>query len=314
LTPPARSAVALALVAGYVAACAERVPPPAGPPPLDVERPGAAIPGDLDVAVRFDLANARRLFGPDVASAIALDITDPDDHGTADLVHGALVRADTAWIAFRPGLAPSSTDNVLLLRGDFGDLDPHGEGEGWEAPSDLGGAMRVYRRPAPKRRSSPARIYARADDWLVFVSTAEVDAAERSIERRAADEHVDPPDHGLVSLAARTEPLVPLLAKSYPAFAEALEGASLLDGSATADDRGLGAELAARFTTGTDAERARDRMKLLQSVLSHAKGPFALLAQGATVSAVGTNLVVRIRLDPAGLSSILGCVKGQGAC
>jgi hypothetical protein len=289
-------------------------PPPAGPPPLDVDRPGAAIPGDLDVAVRLDLANARRLFGPDVASAVALDITDPEDHGTAELVHGALVRADTAWIAFRPGLAPAATDNVLLLRGDFGDLDPHAEGEGWEPASDLGAAMRVYRRHAPKRRSSPARIYARADDWLVFVSTAEIDAAERSIERRSADDHVDPPDHGLVSLAARTRPLVPLLAKSYPAVAEALEGASLLDGSAAADDRGLGAELAARFTTQADAERARDRMKLLQSVLSHAKGPFALLAQGATVSAVGTSLLVRIRVDPAGLSTILGCVKGQGGC
>jgi hypothetical protein len=312
LTSPARSSVAVALFAGYLgAACAGRLPPPP-PPLLDVDRPGAAIPGDLDVAMRFDLTSARRLFGPDVVSAVALDITDPSDRGTAELVHGALIRADTAWIAFRPGLSPASTDNVLLLRGDFGDLDPHAEGEGWEPPSDLGGAMRVYRRRAPKRRSSPARIYARADDWFVFVSTAEIDAAERTMERRAVDEHVDPPDHGLVSLAARPRPLVPLLAKSYPAFAEALEGANLLDGSATADERGLAAELAARFTTEADAEHARDRMKLLQSVLSHAKGPFALLALGTTVSAVGTSLLVRIRVDPGGLATILGCVKGQG--
>ncbi len=299
--------------AGYASAgCGGNLPPPPAPP-LSMDRPGAAIPGDLDVAIRLDLAAARRLFGPEVASAIALDVTEPDDHGTAELVHGALVRADTAWLAFRPGLAPASTDNVLLLRGDFGDLDPHAEGEGWEPASDIGGAMRVYRRHAPKRRSSPARIYARADDWLVFVSTAEVDAAERSIERHAGDEHVDPPDQGLVSLAARTPPLVPLLAKGYPAVAEALDGASLLDGSATADERGLAVNLATRFSSESDAGRARDRMKLLKSVLSHAKGPFGLLAQGATVSAVGTSVTVRIRLDASGLSSIMGCVRG-GSC
>jgi len=148
----------------------------------------------------------------------------------------------------------------------------------------------------------------------VFVSTAEIDATERSIERHAGDEHVDPPDRGLVSVAARARPLVPLLSRSFPAFAEALEGASLLDGSATADERGLSADVATRFTTEADADRARDRMKLLQSVLSHAKGPFALLAQGATVSAVGASMIVRIRVDAAGLASILGCVKGQGAC
>ena len=312
---PGQGFVVCACVAvGFVgAACATRVPPPP-PPPLDGDRPGAAIPGDLDVAIRFDLTSARRLFGPDVTSALALDITDPDDRGTGELVHGALVRADTAWIAFRPGLAPASTDNVLLLRGDFGDLDPRAEGAGFDPPSDLGGAMRVYRRHAPKRRSAPARIYARADDWLVFVSTAEIDAAERSIERRAGDEHVDPPDHGLVSIAARTPPLVPLLSKSYPAVAEALEGASVLDGSATADERGLAAELSARFETDPDATRARDRMKLLQSVLSHARGPFALLAQGAAVAAVGTSMVVRIHVDPTGLASIFDCVRGTGGC
>src|SRR5262249_33277061 len=162
----------------------------------------------------------------------------------------------------------------------FGDLEPYGPASDWGAPTDLGAAMRLYARREPERRSAPARIYARADDWLVFVSTAEIDAAERAIERRAGDEHVDPPERGLVSVAARVHPLVPPLQTDYPAFAEALEDAESLEGSATADDRGLDVELAARFRTEAAAGRARERVQLLVSVLAHATGPFAALAKG----------------------------------
>jgi hypothetical protein len=300
-----------ALLALAPGGCAERtLPPPA--PVLSVDRPGAAIPGDLDVAIRLDLAVARRLFGPEFGRAIALDITDrATDAATGDLIAAALARADAAWIAFRPGLSAHSTDNVLLFRGEFSGLEPRAPGTDWRPAVDLGGAMRVYERHAPQRRSAPARIYARADDWLVFVSTAEIDATERSIERHAGDEHVDPPDHGLISIAARVRPLVQLLAKNYPAVAEALVDASTLEGNATADDRGLAVDLSARFSNDADATRARDRARLFLSVLGHAKGPFAALARGAACNVVGTNLVVRIGLDARGLAEVMGMMGGN---
>jgi hypothetical protein len=203
---------------------------------------------------------------------------------------------------------------VLILRGEFGDLEPYGPGSDWGPPTDLGGAMRVYRRRVPKRRSAPARIYARSDDWLLFVSNAEVDAAERSIERSSGDEHVDPPDRGVVSLSARARPLVRLLAPSYPAVAEALEGAKTIEGSAAADDRGLLVDLSARFATPQDAVRAGDRARLFLSVLAHAQGPFALLAQGATATPVATSLVVRVHLDAKGLATIIGCFGASAGC
>lgn len=315
---PARRRAALAVFALCIAdtSCASHVvsaPPPA--PAFAVDRPGAAIPGDLDVALRLDLAGARRLFGTAFGHALAFDITDrAADPKTAELIASGIARADAAWVAFRPGLSPATTDNVLLLRGEFADLEPYGAGSDWGPPVDLGGAMRLYRRRPPKRRSAPARIYARSDDWLVFVSTAEVDAAERSIERHSNDEHVDPPDHGIVSLSARARPLVRLFATDYPAVAEALEDANTVDGSATADDRGLAVELSARFKTAADAVRAGDRARLLLSVLAHAKGPFALLAQGATATAVGTSLVVRVHLDAKGLATVIGCLSGGMTC
>jgi hypothetical protein len=292
--------------------CASAVLPPPRPA-FVADRPGAVIPGDLDVALRLDLSVARRLFGPGFLGALEIDLVDREkDAQTARLLEQALGHADAAWIAFRPGLAPRATDNVLVLRGDFGDLEPHAAGSDWAAPEDLGAAMRLYARHAPERRSAPARIYARGDDWLVFVSTAEIDAAERSIERHAADEHVDPPDQGVLSVAARVHALIPLLRPNYPVVAEALEEAQSLEGSANADDRGLEAELSARFTSEADAGRARDRIKLLFSVLSHAEGPIAALAKGAETSAVGASLVVRVRLDPKALASLLG-TEGKGA-
>jgi hypothetical protein len=301
-------------VAGTSSGCAPTaVAAPPAAPTFAVDRPGAAIPGDLDVALRLDLAGARRLFGTAFGHALAFDITDPAaDPKTAELIASGIARAEAAWVAFRPGLAPHATDNVLLLRGEFADLEPHGPGSDWGPPVDLGGTMRLYQRRAPKRRSAPARIYARSDDWLIFVSNAEVDAAERSIERQSNDEHVDPPDHGIVSLSARARPLVRLLKPNYPAVAEALEDANTLEGNATADDRGLALELSARFKTAEDAVRAGDRSRLFLSVLAHAKGPFALLAQGATATAVGTSLVVRVHLDAKGLATVIGCLGGQG--
>jgi hypothetical protein len=302
-------------VAGTLGCTSHAVQAPPAPPAFSVDRPGAAIPGDLDVALRLDLAGARRLFGVAFGHALAFDITDrAADPKTAELIASGISRADAAWVAFRPGLSPQTTDNVLLLRGEFADLEPYGPGSDWGPPLDLGGAMRLYKRRPPKRRSAPARIYARSDDWLVFVSNAEVDAVERSIERHSNDEHVDPPDHGIVSLSARARPLVRLLAADYPAVAEALEDAKTVEGSATADDRGLSLDISARFQTAADAVRAGDRARLLFSVLAHAKGPFALLAQGAVPTAVGTSLVVRVHLDAKALATIIGCLGGSGDC
>ena len=291
-------------------ACAPAVPPPR--PAFNLDRPGAVIPGDLDVAIRLDLVACRRLFGANFFEALQIQLVDREkDAATAKLVDLAFGHADAAWIAFRPGLAARATDSVLVLRGDFGDLEPYRPGSDWGAPADLGAAMRVYARREPDRRSAPARIYARGDDWLVFVSTAEIDAAERAIERRAGDDHVDPPDRGLLSLAARVRPLVSLLRPDYPAFAEALEEAESVEGSATADDRGLDVELAARFRTEADAGRARERVQLLVSVLAHATGPFATLAKGAATSAVGASAVVRVHLDAKAFAELVGAdVKG----
>jgi hypothetical protein len=307
--------LALALSGSLPVACARHIPPPSAPTPV-MDRPAASIPADLDIAIRLDLAQARGLFGPTIGQALQVDIVDSaDDPKTASLVSDALGHADVVWVAFRPGLATKLTDNVLVLRGTFDSIDPPRDGKGaWGAPTDLGAAFRVYARPAPKRRSAPSRLYARADDWLVFVSEAEVDAAERAIELRAGDDHLDPSEHGILSIAARVPPLLPLVAPKYPLVAEALSSAVRLEAVADADDRGLRAELEVHYDNDADAKEGRERLLPLLSALQRAEGPLGRLARGAEASALGPVLLVRIRLDAPSLAAMIGCFDKAGGC
>lgn len=306
----------LFLGAACLGACARRVPaPPPSPVATVMDRPGSAIPADLDVALRLDLDAARRLFGAGIGQALKFDIADPaEDPGVASLLETAFSHADAVWIGFRPGLAAKLTDNVLAMRGNFVGVDPPFEGKGAFHPStDLGAGFRLYTRAAPARRSAPSRLYARADDWLVFVSEAEIDGAERAIELRAGDEQVEPPEHGIVSLAARVPPLVPLLAPNYPSVAEALRAAVRLEGAADADDRGLRASFEIRYQEDKNAAEGRDRLIPLLGALSHAKGPLGRLARGADVTVTGAVLVVRIAVDGPGLAALIGSFGGGAA-
>jgi hypothetical protein len=306
-----------ALLGGaYLGACAQRVPaPPPSPVAAVMDRPASAIPADLDVAIRLDLDAARRLFGAGIGQALKFDVADEaEDPGAAALLATAFSHADVIWIGFRPGLAAKLTDNVLVMRGNFAGVDPPFEGKGAFRPStDLGAGFRLYTRAAPGRRSAPSRLYARADDWLVFVSEAEVDGAERAIELRAGDEQVEPPEHGIVSLAARVPPLVPLLAPKYPSVSEALGAAVRLEGAADADDRGLRASFEIRYQEEKDATEGRDHLVPLLGALSRAKGPLGRLARGADATVTGPVLVVKITLDGPGLAALIGCLGGGAA-
>lgn len=295
-------------------ACAPPLPPPPPAPPID--RMASAIPGDLDVAFRVDLAAARRLFGPDVTRGIRIQVADAsEDPATADLLTSALEHADALWAAFRPGLPARLTDNVIALRGDFRSIDPRQDARGGFAhPIDLGGGWRSYERPRPRRRSAPARIYARADDRLLFVSEAELDSSERVIELGKADDHVEPPDRGVLSLAARPGPLAALLSDRFPAVAAALDGATRLEASADADERGLRATLDVRFSNDDEAVLSTDRMKKLLEAMRRADGLVARIGGATEATTVGPDLVVRVALDARGLAAALGCLDGGPGC
>lgn len=308
-------ALTIVVAAAAGLGCTQRLPPPAEPGPVG-DRTGDFIPGDLDAAVRVDLDAGKRLFGPTVVRALMLDVVDPaEDPATANLLSKALDHASTVVVAFRPGLSARTADHVIVFRGEFKDVDPRSEPKGdWRPPLDLGGGFQLYDRPQPRRRSAPARIYSRANDWLVFVSAAEIDSAERVIERRAADEHVEPPDRGILSYALRAEPIVLLLGPKFPAVSETLNGATNISGSVAADDRGLRATLEVVFTNETDALEAGKRAEAVVAALRTSGHLLGLLASGAHVSPVGSTMVVRIELDARGLAKVIECATREARC
>jgi len=308
-------AFAIAVTAAAALGCTKRLPPPADPGPVG-DRAGDFVPGDLDAVVRVDLDAGRRLFGATAVRGLMLDVVDSEqDPATANLLSKALDHASTVVVAFRPGLSARTTDHVIVFHGNFKEVDPRREPKGdFRPPIDLGGGFQLYDRPQPRRRSAPARIYARASDWLVFVSAAEIDSAERVIERRADDEHVEPPDRGVLSYAFRPEPIMPLLGPKFPAVAKALDGATNVSGSVAADERGLRATLEIVFTNEADATEAGKRLEAVLSVLRTSGRLLGLLASGAHVSPVGSTMVVRIDLDARGLATVIECATREARC
>lgn len=308
-------AFAVVASAAIVLACTERLPPPADPGPVG-SRAGDFIPGDLDVVVRVDLDAARRFFGASAVQAIVIDVVDPsEDPATAALLSAALEHANSVVVAFRPGLSARSTDHVVVFHGQFQGIDPRSQPKSdWRPPLDLGGGFQLYDRTTPRRRSAPARIYTRANDWFVFLSTAEIDSAERVIERRASDEHVEAPDRGILSYALRPEPILPLLRSKFPSVAETLQGATNVSGSVAADDRGMKATLDVVFTNDADAAEAGSRAASVVSALRGSGRLLGLLAKGATVNPIGSTMVVRVELDARGLATVVDCATSEKGC
>jgi hypothetical protein len=298
-----------------MAGCAARTPPPAEPGPTG-DRASDFVPADLDAVVRVDLDAARRFFGSGAVQALMFDVVDErEDAATSKLLSKGLDHASAVVVAFRPGLSSRATDHVIVFRGRFEDVDPRREpGSEWSPPRDLGAGFQVYERPQPRRRSAPARIYVRSNDWLVFVSSAEVDSAERVIERRADDPHVDPPDRGIVSYAFRAEQVGPLLAARFPAVAELLRGATMVSGGVSADDRGLRATLETVFTNDTDAAEAASRTTTVVAALRGSGRLLGVIASGTHVSAVGSTVVLRVELDARATTAVVECATSGKGC
>jgi hypothetical protein len=297
------------LLLGLVLCCScgpKPIPPPDTPAPA-LARPVDAIPADLDVVVRVDLARMRRALGPGAVAALR-DRAAGAEGADRRLLEQALAAADTVWIAFRPGLAPDKTDQVVVLRGNFEKLDPrsHDAEPAWQLPIDLGGGWRLYRRPKPSTRAAPARIYLRVDDLLVFVSSAEIDSAERSIEARVRDDDLEPPEKGAVSVAARLKPLSRTLLERSPAAARLLARGQRLTASADLDADGLRAEIELSFDTEEDARDVADAAGLLVAALAENGDLPKSLAESLRIEAVGTSMVVRLSL---GAEELVGLIR-----
>ncbi len=304
-----RCSSAIALLCAALAACsAPRIPPPAAPAPT-ITNPQDALPGDLDVVVRVDLARMRDALGKSALDALAKRAPGAGGGG-GRLFNAALAHADTIWIAFRPAKSVAAMDNVIVLSGHFASIDPRALGP-WGPPADLGAGYRVYDRPPPATpsRSAPLRVYARGDELIVLASTAELDAVERSVEQGAGDAHPDPPAKGAISVAARLPPLAALVSRSSVKAARLLRQGRTLTASADIAATGLTAEIDLAFDDADTAKRTADAAGLIAHALSDQGGVAGGVAARLHIEAVGESVVVRLALDPQQLEALQ---RGQG--
>lgn len=294
-----------------------RIPAPATPAPAFRE-PSDAIPADLDFAVRIDLARIRSVLGESALellrerSAVGGASGDPD---TERLIADALARADTVWIALRPGEASRHSDSVTILKGRFEKLDPRAEKGAaiWGPPADLGAGWRRFDRGKVPSRAAPARIYARADDVLVFVSTAPLDSVERRLEQGAADSHLEPVERGVLSLDARPRLLGRQLLGRAPTVGRLLVQAERLRLVADLDAQGLQAELELELAGESAAREVAESLGSLAGAVKAGEGLGAKLVEGLVVEGVGARVVLRLRVPPETLARLLRCAGG-GSC
>jgi len=294
-----------------------RIPPPSTPAPT-LRGPEDAIPGDLDIAIRIDLGRIRAVLGSSTFERLrdsALGEGESGDAATNRLMTDALARSNAVWIAFRPGSRPELTDSVTVLRGDFKGLDPHAVGgePAWQLPLDLGADWRRWDRTKPKLRSAPARVYARGDEILVFVSEAALDSVERRLEDGVDDPHVAPAQQGLLSLDARARSLRELVLDRSPTLGRLLAHADRVRLSADLESLGLKAELSVRMETETAARETAEALGELAAAVQSGEGLAARVVAGLHIEAVGNEVVARLSLQPEVLAGLIGCVGG-GSC
>lgn len=301
-----RSLVAWVALGGLACDPPEVEAPPSGP---RFDRPIDIIPPDLQLTVRIAAKRVREALGNAVIERVQSDsqlkapLSDP-------LIGWALERADTAWASIRLGLVPEQTDNVLVLSGDFAKLDP--DRSHWLTPVDLGGGWQRWDRSQAVARAEPARLYAFAGDVLVFVSEAEIDPVERRLERGVEVESVEPPELGLVSIAASMPALAHALRAKAPQAAALLEKGSLLTGHADLEHTsGVTLRLDFAFKASEQAERSARAAELLLTALHDTSGTLGEVARAARVEALGKSVALQVRLEPALLGRMLANSDGD---
>jgi len=281
----------------FGAACGGSRPAPPRAPALAT--PADAVPPDLDLVLRVDLAKVRSALGPQGIASLRGEAGDAVAETRDALVERALEASDTAILALRPELLPHEADNVLVLAGHFGALgvDRALRASGWSAPVDLGGDVRRFDRGGKISRSSPARVYAFADERLVFVSAAEIDSVEAVLERHRASSSLKPQARGVLAFAARLRTLGTTLIDRYPELADAIGPAGAVQGVVDATPTGLGLEVALELPSEASAERTAESLGRIRQALAASAGKMAAMAQSANIQAVGRFAVVRVALE-----------------
>jgi hypothetical protein len=259
------------------------------------------IPADLDVVVRLDLARVKAALGELALTALARQVLaragvgqDPDE-----LLITSLLGADLVYLAYRPSPLWTPLDRVLAVQGRFEQLvrPP----SGFSGATDLGRDVRYWdAKPAPTARGGVARIYAFGERLRAFVSEAELDAVERTLEGLGSPRRLEPPEAGTLSLAARPRLLGRMAGNGL--LRELLEDATALQAVVELESDGVRLKLELLLSGAAQAEQLASAA---QVALSRALGDTAL---DVTLRAESERVLLMARLTRAQLAPLLSFV------
>jgi hypothetical protein len=264
------------------------------------------IPPDLDVVVRLDLARVKAALGATALTALARQVLAQDSGGQEpdELVVASLLAAEQVYLGYRPSPLWAPLDRVLALQGHFEQLvRPPTDFSG---ATDLGRDLRYWdRRSAPTSRGGVARVYALGDRVRAFVSEAELDSVERTLDGLGSARRLEPPEEGTLSLAARPALLGRLA--GHGTLRELLEDAKALRAVADLESDSVRLKLELLLSGAEQAQQLASAGKL---VLARAMGDAVL---DVTLGAESDRVVLAARLTRAQLGPILACVGGGAA-
>jgi Arc/MetJ-type ribon-helix-helix transcriptional regulator len=265
--------------------------------------PVQAIPADLDVVVRIDLEPIRAALPAQAQSDLAAVALAGDFSAASDVVRRALDRAQQVWVGFRPGQLPEHTDNVLVLRGDFSKIPLAELGDAFKPARDLGGGWSAYDARRVRGRSAPARLYTHLDDLWVVASEAELDAVERVLEEGVRERRLEPPERGVLSVAARMAGVAASIRQSSPKAARFLSQADVGTMSADLSSEGLEVFAELGFVDEATAARSARALQLVLGALA-ASNPDGFQAH-TEINTVGSAVTLRAKVPHSLLSSFL---------
>ncbi len=283
-------------------ACAGEVPAPPPAPRLSTA-PAGIIPADLDLVLRLDLERWREIVGtePELQLWRALQVLGVVTAGERLEQHEfwSLVasRASRLYLGCRP-TPEGCPDFVAVGVGERLDL-----GQGFQGAVDLGAGWqrREFATSGPRRQV--AQIYLKVPGKVVAVSTAEIDAVARVVEKGASGTTLSPADRGLISLVGRPVSIArwwrarSSRAASWLAEAERVE--------LELDLVSLRAELSIVLLYGT-----RERASLAHRAVEQLLGPLGDGDAGpgvrtpAMAECLDSRLVIRLRVDPSQLGEL----------
>jgi hypothetical protein len=161
---------------------------------------------------------------------------------------------------------------------------------------DLGGGWLSFDF-APARRSSIARLYWRAPELAVLISSAELDSTERALEHSSDVTPLEPSEEGLMSLVARSAGLARLLRPRSPKGADWLEQSERVEIRFEPSALGAVATFSVAFAEEDQAKRSAEAFRILVTALSGFDR--RLKASNVLLEQLGTHVVLRVMVPTA---------------